>query len=133
MRDDGENGRLGSPTFLPWPAARPAVFRLRPCVRLLGLYLRALGSLPLVSLALVSGSSVLRRPLKKQFESNAFQPGQSGNPAGKPKGTRNKTTLAVEALPDGEAETLTRKAIELANLRRYTLGTETCGIRAVKI
>ena len=42
-----------------------------------------------------------------------FQPGQSGNPAGKLKGTRNKTTLAVEALLDGEAETLT-KAIELA-------------------
>jgi hypothetical protein len=43
-----------------------------------------------------------------------FEPGQSGNLAGKPKGTRNKTTLAVEALLDGEAETLTRKAIELA-------------------
>src|SRR5262245_2183572 len=43
-----------------------------------------------------------------------FQSGQSGNPAGKPKGTRNRTTLAVEALLDGEAETLTRKAIELA-------------------
>src|SRR5262245_21723466 len=43
-----------------------------------------------------------------------FQPGQSGNPTGKPKGTRNKTTLAVETLLDGEAETLTRKAIELA-------------------
>src|SRR5262245_12667494 len=49
-----------------------------------------------------------------------FQPGQSGNPAGKPKGTRNKTTLAVEALLDGEAETLTRKAIELA--KRGDLG-----------
>jgi hypothetical protein len=43
-----------------------------------------------------------------------FQPGQSGNRAGKRKGTRNKVTLAVEALLDGEAETLTRKAIELA-------------------
>ena len=43
-----------------------------------------------------------------------FEPGKSGNPAGKSKGTRNKTTLAVEALLDGEAETLTRKAIELA-------------------
>ena len=38
-----------------------------------------------------------------------FQPGKSGNPAGKPAGARNKTTLAVEALLDGEAETLTRK------------------------
>jgi hypothetical protein len=43
-----------------------------------------------------------------------FQPGKSGNPAGKPAGARNKTTLAVEALLDGEAEGLTRKAIELA-------------------
>jgi hypothetical protein len=43
-----------------------------------------------------------------------FKPGQSGNPAGKPKGTRNATTLAMEALLDGESATLTRKAIELA-------------------
>ena len=43
-----------------------------------------------------------------------WKPGESGNPAGKPKGARNKTTLAVEALLDGEAETITRKAIEKA-------------------
>jgi Family of unknown function (DUF5681) len=43
-----------------------------------------------------------------------FKPGKSGNPAGKPPGAKNRTTLAVEALLDGEAETLTRKAIELA-------------------
>ncbi len=43
-----------------------------------------------------------------------FKPGQSGNPAGRPTGARNKTTLAVERLLDGEAATLTRKAIELA-------------------
>ena len=43
-----------------------------------------------------------------------FEPGRSGNPAGKPKGSRNVTTLAVEALLDGEADALTRKAIELA-------------------
>lgn len=43
-----------------------------------------------------------------------FQTGRSGNPAGKAKGTLNETTLALEALLDGEAETLTRKAIELA-------------------
>lgn len=43
-----------------------------------------------------------------------FKPGQSGNPAGKPKGTRHKTTLAIEAILDGEAEGLTRKAVELA-------------------
>ena len=43
-----------------------------------------------------------------------FKKGQSGNPKGKPKGARNKATLAAEVLLDGEAETITRKAIELA-------------------
>lgn len=43
-----------------------------------------------------------------------WKPGQSGNPEGRPKGARNKATLAAEALLDGEAETLTRKAVELA-------------------
>ena len=43
-----------------------------------------------------------------------FVAGQSGNPAGRRKGTRNKATLALEKLLDGEAEALTRKAVELA-------------------
>jgi hypothetical protein len=43
-----------------------------------------------------------------------FRPGKSGNPSGKPKGTRNKTTLAIEHLLDGEAQAITRKAIEMA-------------------
>jgi hypothetical protein len=43
-----------------------------------------------------------------------FGPGNPGNTAGRPHGSRNQTTLALEALLDGEAETLTRKAIELA-------------------
>jgi hypothetical protein len=43
-----------------------------------------------------------------------FTKGRSGNPAGKPAGARHRATLAAEALLDGEAETLTRRAIELA-------------------
>jgi len=43
-----------------------------------------------------------------------FSKGQSGNPSGRQRGSRNKATLAVEALLDGEAEALTRKAVELA-------------------
>ena len=43
-----------------------------------------------------------------------FKPGQSGNPAGRPRGARNKTTIAAELLLEGEAESLTRMAIEKA-------------------
>ena len=43
-----------------------------------------------------------------------FKPGQSGNPAGKPKGARHRTTMAIEALLEGQAEALTQKAIEMA-------------------
>jgi hypothetical protein len=43
-----------------------------------------------------------------------FKPGRSGNPEGRPKGARNKATMAAERLLDGEADTLTRKAIDLA-------------------
>ena len=51
----------------------------------------------------------------KKQRGKQFKPGQSGNPNGRPAGSRNKATLAIVALLDGEAETLTRKAIELAN------------------
>ena len=44
----------------------------------------------------------------------AFEPGQSGNPAGRPKGVRSATALTMEALLEGEADAITRKAIELA-------------------
>ncbi len=43
-----------------------------------------------------------------------FAPGESGNPSGRPRGSRNKATLAVLALMENEAEEITRKAIEAA-------------------
>ncbi|MGA7038514.1 MAG: DUF5681 domain-containing protein [Pseudolabrys sp.] len=36
-----------------------------------------------------------------------FKPGKSGNPSGKPKGARNKTTVTMEKLLDDDAATKT--------------------------
>ena len=46
--------------------------------------------------------------------SGHFSKGTSGNPSGRPPGSRNHATLLMESLLEGEAEQLTRKAIELA-------------------
>jgi hypothetical protein len=47
-------------------------------------------------------------------QGSRFQKGRSGNPNGRPKGSRNAATLAVEVLLDGQAQALTQKAIEMA-------------------
>src|SRR5471032_1680710 len=43
-----------------------------------------------------------------------FRKGQSGNPAGRPRGARNKATLAAEALLAGTGKILTRELVEHA-------------------
>lgn len=43
-----------------------------------------------------------------------FPPGTSGNPAGKPRGTRHRLTILAEQLLHGEAEAIVRKAIRMA-------------------
>jgi hypothetical protein len=43
-----------------------------------------------------------------------FEKGQSGNPAGRPPGIGKRATQAMQLLLDGEAQALTRKAVELA-------------------
>jgi Family of unknown function (DUF5681) len=47
-------------------------------------------------------------------QDSRWKKGQSGNPNGRAAGSRNRATLAIEALLEGEGEALTRKAIELA-------------------
>jgi len=44
-----------------------------------------------------------------------FKKGHSGNPRGRLLGSRNKASIAAEALLDGEADRLTRRAVELAD------------------
>src|SRR2546421_11037049 len=47
-------------------------------------------------------------------EEMPFQPGQSGNPAGRPCGARNKTTMLLEMLLEHDGEDLVRRYIEQA-------------------
>jgi hypothetical protein len=51
---------------------------------------------------------------KRTGRAAPWKPGQSGNPSGRPKGSRNKATLAVEVLLDGQHEALTQAAINKA-------------------
>lgn len=51
---------------------------------------------------------------KGRLQDGTWQKGVSGNPAGRPKGARHKTTVAIEAMLAGQAQGLTQKAIELA-------------------
>ena len=50
-----------------------------------------------------------------------FEPGQSGNPNGRPAGSRNKATVAIEKLLEDDAETIIKKAMEMAKSGDATL------------
>jgi hypothetical protein len=61
-----------------------------------------------------------------------FEKGQSGNPAGRRVGCRNKTTIAAAALLTGEAEALTRRAVELALVGDpWTFSSRACPLGAM--
>lgn len=50
----------------------------------------------------------------RKLPSTAFKTGQSGNPAGKPKGTRSKSTQLLEALLQENAKEITETVIAQA-------------------
>jgi hypothetical protein len=51
---------------------------------------------------------------ESQRNTGRWPKGTSGNSAGRPPGSRNQTTLALEALLEGQAEQLMQKAMEMA-------------------
>jgi hypothetical protein len=50
---------------------------------------------------------------RKKPATSCWEKGKSGNPAGRPLGSRNKSTLFLESLLENEAEPLTRKMIQV--------------------
>lgn len=49
-----------------------------------------------------------------QRPGHLFKPGQSGNPKGRPKGSKNKTKALAEGLIGNNASKIVRKVIEMA-------------------
>ena len=43
-----------------------------------------------------------------------FQPGQSGNPAGRPKGSRGRATILAQAILDRDVEAVTERIVKAA-------------------
>jgi Family of unknown function (DUF5681) len=62
---------------------------------------------------------------RRRGEGRRFAKGQSGNAAGRPRGGRYRTTVAVEKLLEGEAGAIARKAVELA------MGGDSAALRLV--
>src|SRR5260370_9516112 len=53
-------------------------------------------------------------PTKRTNGSGRFSKGTSGNPSGRPLGSRNQATVLMESLLEGQAEQLNQKTIKLA-------------------
>jgi hypothetical protein len=63
---------------------------------------------------MVAMSAKKHKPDKRDFTTGQFSKGVSGNPAGRPPGSRNKSTLLWEEMLDGQAPALLQKVIDLA-------------------
>jgi hypothetical protein len=50
----------------------------------------------------------------RRGQRGTFAKGQSGNPTGRPRGSRNKVTVMIETMLEGQAERLTQALIERA-------------------
>ena len=64
-------------------------------------------------------------PTEENKNNGRFAKGTSGNPAGRPPGSRNRAALLMEALLEDEAEQICRKAVDLA-LKDNTRALQLC-------
>jgi hypothetical protein len=62
----------------------------------------------------MDGIDLASNPSSSRDSSGRFVPGVSGNPAGKKPGTRNRKTVLMEALRDGEDITVARVVLDKA-------------------
>jgi len=53
-------------------------------------------------------------PISKESDVMPFEKGQSGNPAGRPRGSRSRATMALQDMLERDAESIARTAINLA-------------------
>ncbi len=53
-------------------------------------------------------------PQKRKPPRTAWKPGQSGNPGGRPVGSKHRATILAENLIDGQAQKLAQKAVDMA-------------------
>lgn len=53
-------------------------------------------------------------PQKRRTKGGTFAPGQSGNPSGRPPGSRNEATILLDQLLDGEGDAILRTVIAAA-------------------
>src|SRR4249919_2174101 len=53
-------------------------------------------------------------PTSKESQAMPFEKGQSGNPAGRPRGSRSRATMALQDMLERDAESIARTAINLA-------------------
>jgi Family of unknown function (DUF5681) len=70
----------------------------------------------------IANTSPMQTPSAERYP-NRWRKGQSGNPNGRPLGSRHRTTLLAESLLDGQSEELIQKTIERA------LGGDTTALR----
>jgi Family of unknown function (DUF5681) len=61
----------------------------------------------------ISEADVNSQPIAKK-QPHRWRPGESGNPAGKARGSRNRASILAETLLDGETGRLTRQCIDMA-------------------